>query len=45
MRKTLTLVVLDGLVLAGCSGKQEAAQPAESVTALQSLLIPSRFQA
>jgi hypothetical protein len=34
MKKTLTLVVLAGLMLAGCSSKQSAAQPQESATAV-----------
>jgi beta-lactam-binding protein with PASTA domain len=34
MKKTLTLVVLAGLMLAGCSGKQEAAQSTASATAV-----------
>ncbi|GAA1262143.1 excalibur calcium-binding domain-containing protein [Arthrobacter pascens] len=34
MKKTLILVVLAGLMLTGCGGKQEAAQPAESATAV-----------
>ncbi|MDR6558240.1 chemotaxis protein histidine kinase CheA [Arthrobacter pascens] len=34
MKKTLILVVLAGLMLTGCGGKQEAAQPTESATAV-----------
>lgn len=34
MKKTLTLVVLAGLMLTGCSGKQEATQPTGSATAV-----------
>lgn len=34
MKKTLTLVVLTGFMLAGCSGNQSAAQPTESATAV-----------
>ena len=45
MKKTLTLVVLAGLMLTGCGGKQEAAQPTESATAVAEVMILSRFQA
>ncbi|PTT66888.1 excalibur calcium-binding domain-containing protein [Arthrobacter sp. HMWF013] len=34
MKKTLTLVVLAGLMLTGCGGGKPAAQPAEAVTAV-----------
>ena len=34
MKKTLTLVVLAGLMLTGCSGKQAATQPTETATAV-----------
>ncbi|MEV7132596.1 excalibur calcium-binding domain-containing protein [Arthrobacter sp. NPDC093128] len=34
MKKTLTLVVLAGLMLTGCGGKQTGAQPTESTTAV-----------
>ena len=34
MKKTLIFVVLAGLMLTGCGGKQEAAQPTESATAV-----------
>ena len=34
MKKTLTLVVLAGLMLTGCSGKQSGAQPTETATAV-----------
>jgi hypothetical protein len=34
MKKMLTLVVLSGLMLTGCSGKQAAAQPAASASAV-----------
>ena len=34
MKKTLILVVLAGLMLTGCGGKQEAVQPTESATAV-----------
>jgi beta-lactam-binding protein with PASTA domain len=34
MKKTLTLVLLAGLMLTGCSGKQAAAQPTGSATAV-----------
>ncbi|WP_223252963.1 excalibur calcium-binding domain-containing protein [Arthrobacter sp. AFG7.2] len=34
MKKTLSLVLLTGLMLTGCGGKQAAVQPAESATAV-----------
>ncbi|VXC50285.1 PASTA domain-containing protein [Arthrobacter sp. 9AX] len=34
MKKTLTLVVLAGLMLTGCGGKQAAVQPTETATAV-----------
>lgn len=34
MKKTLTLVVLTGLMLTGCSGKQAASQPAATASAV-----------
>ncbi|UZX02170.1 PASTA domain-containing protein [Arthrobacter sp. CDRTa11] len=34
MKKTLTLVVLTGLMLTGCGGKQTAAPPSETATAV-----------
>lgn len=34
MKKTFILVVLAGLMMTGCGGKQEAAQPTESATAV-----------
>lgn len=34
MKKTLALVVLTGLMLTGCGGKQESAQPAADATAV-----------
>lgn len=34
MKKTLSLVLLTGLLLTGCGGKQAAVQPAESATAV-----------
>ncbi|MFX1818536.1 MULTISPECIES: excalibur calcium-binding domain-containing protein [Micrococcaceae] len=45
MKQTLTLVVLTGLMLTGCGGKQEAVQPAKTATAVaavaEAVTVPS----
>jgi hypothetical protein len=38
MKKTLTLVVLTGLMLGGCSSKQAAVQPTETATAVAAVV-------
>lgn len=39
MKKTLALVVLTGLMLTGCGGKQEASQPASDATAVAEVAV------